>query len=132
MSRAVHAFGDEELAAILEASRRNNSRNGLTGILVHIRRHFFQLLEGPPDAVETTFSRIAADPRHHDVIKLRDLSITERHFPAWTMGFPSLNAGQLARLDGYSDLGSSGSQDLARLRSHASDVYTLMVSIAKA
>ena len=35
-----------QLDEILSKSRERNSKNGITGLLVHVPGHFFQVLEG--------------------------------------------------------------------------------------
>lgn len=76
-----------ELEAILATSRRNNAAAGITGLLVVGGRRFLQVLEGPRDAVKTTYDRIAADPRHFALVTLNDRDISERSFGNWSMGF---------------------------------------------
>lgn len=76
----------ELLAGILRASRRNNAAIGVSGLLIVGGRRFLQALEGPTDAVLTTYRRIHADPRHFAVVELARKSIAERQFPAWAMG----------------------------------------------
>ena len=76
----------ELLADILRASRRNNAAVGVSGLLIVGGKRFLQALEGPTDAVLTTYRRIHADPRHFAVVELAQERITERQFPAWAMG----------------------------------------------
>ena len=81
---------------ILAASRRNNARCGVTGALIFNRGTFGQILEGPEDAVEETFLRIEADPRHDEVQVLDLKTIDAPAFGDWSMGFvgrPSAAAG---------------------------------------
>ena len=84
-SRAV--ISSAELDGILAVSRRNNARVGVTGLLVAGGRRFLQALEGPTEAVEATFRRIGADPRHFAVVTLRRDTVATRTFPDWTMGY---------------------------------------------
>ncbi|WP_293721500.1 BLUF domain-containing protein [Stappia sp.] len=58
---------EEELERIVATARANNARTGLRGALIMNGTTFFQVLEGPADALEATFSRIEADRRHHDL-----------------------------------------------------------------
>jgi len=102
VSAARHPFSPEELDRLLEQSRRHNGRNGLTGLLLYEDGSFLQLLEGPEDAVRTTFSRIAKDPRHHRVMTVHDVDVNERSFPNWSMGYPRLDAVG-TRPEGYAD-----------------------------
>jgi hypothetical protein len=53
------------LSDILGVSRRNNSRDEITGILMYADRTFFQVLEGEQSAVEDCYyKQILNDPRH--------------------------------------------------------------------
>ncbi len=74
-----------DLPAILEISRRNNARDGITGALMSCGGGFAQALEGPLDAVQRTFERIQCDPRHSDVVVLEARSVDERLFGKWDM-----------------------------------------------
>lgn len=50
-----------------------NLRNGefdVTGILLFNGTHFFQLLEGPQESVQTIYQGICADPRHYNLVEL--------------------------------------------------------------
>lgn len=75
------------LESILEQSRRNNERAGMTGLLVAGGRRFLQALEGPDPEVLTTLARIAADPRHFAVVELKRRGIEAREFGDWAMAY---------------------------------------------
>ena len=75
------------IRGILAVSRRNNARDGITGGLLFSEGCFAQVLEGPLDALETTFERIQCDERHSDVTVLQSGPITARDFPDWSMAF---------------------------------------------
>lgn len=86
-SRATKDFSDDELAELLEVSRRNNDRLGLTGVLLYRDGRFLQYLEGPEPVVTERIDIIAADARHDDFqIRFRQ-PISARLFPSWSMGF---------------------------------------------
>ncbi|MEP3227542.1 MAG: BLUF domain-containing protein [Parasphingorhabdus sp.] len=70
---------------ILKAGRKNNAKNGITGLLIQDRRRFLQYLEGEAAQVEETFARIASDSRHSAVIQLKVGYIGRRQFPNWEM-----------------------------------------------
>lgn len=74
------------LADILRRSRWNNAAADVTGLLVVGGRRFLQALEGPREAVLTTFARIHRDPRHFAVVQLCSEPITTRQFAGWAMG----------------------------------------------
>ena len=80
------------MASILAASRRNNAAADVTGMLLHIDGGFLQILEGPDAAVEETFARIAADPRHTRVARLWREPAERRIFRDWSMGCDRLPA----------------------------------------
>ena len=71
--------------SILASSTRNNSANGITGVLVATRTHFLQVLEGEFDALNTTFQRISSDPRHDKIQLISFTEIEERKFGEWAM-----------------------------------------------
>lgn len=76
-----------EIDGILQSSRANNARDGVTGALIHNAGVFGQVLEGPADIVEETFERIQMDDRHAEVTLLEITPIVERSFSDWSMGF---------------------------------------------
>ncbi len=55
---------DEEIERLLACSRANNMRDGVTGALLLAGSAFFQMIEGPEEAVERALSRILGDNRH--------------------------------------------------------------------
>lgn len=81
------ADAEAEVARILDASRRNNPKVGVTGALLFSEDCFAQALEGPLDAVETTFERIQCDERHGDVVVLEAGTAKQREFPNWSMAY---------------------------------------------
>jgi Sensors of blue-light using FAD len=85
-SRAVPAVDQEELVAILKKSKVNNPKAGVTGVLCFSEGIFMQVLEGGRTAVNQLYNRIAADPRHGDVVLLHYDEIAERRFAGWSMG----------------------------------------------
>jgi hypothetical protein len=85
-SRAVPAVDQEELVAILKKSKVTNPKAGITGVLCFSEGIFMQVLEGGRTAVNQLYNRIAADPRHSDVVLLHYDEIAERRFAGWSMG----------------------------------------------
>lgn len=83
---------DAEILRILEASRRNNVHDKVTGALLFSAGSFAQVLEGPLAEVEKVFERIQRDPRHADVVVLSVLRSHKRDFADWSMAY----AGKLA------------------------------------
>ena len=83
---------------ILQASRRNNRRDGLTGLLVVGGRRFLQVLEGPDAMTEAAYARIRADKRHFALVQLNRKPIDERSFAGWDMGCEQLDGADLTEL----------------------------------
>lgn len=73
----------EELLGICQ---RNNSAMNVTGILHYNGNYFLQVLEGGRAEVSSIYHRIAADPRHVNIILISCMDVRERIFPTWSMG----------------------------------------------
>lgn len=101
LSAATAEFSEDDLSDILKASRRNNQRRGITGMLLYSDGGFIQALEGPKEEVLDLYEKIEQDPRHSNAIKLLDGPIEERDFSEWEMGFQKVDAGA-ANLPGFS------------------------------
>ena len=79
-----------EILNIVDDSRINNNKNGLTGLLLFNKGTFMQLLEGEENAVDALYKKIEKDRRHTDVKLLLKETITHRNFSNWTMGFKDI------------------------------------------
>jgi hypothetical protein len=102
-SRAATAIDQEELQSILRHAQAANPKLGLTGALCFADGIFIQVLEGGRDAVNRVYLRIAADPRHKDVVLLAYEEIGERHFAGWSMGLVNLSRVNPALMLKYSE-----------------------------
>lgn len=87
-----------DLDDILAKSRRNNRRDGITGLLHANGRRFLQALEGEPGKVEAAYARIAADPRHFALVVLSRRSVAAREFGDWAMAADDGSGGIVARV----------------------------------
>jgi hypothetical protein len=116
MSSAAEPFDDDALEGVLEHARSRNTADGLTGLLVHRNGRFMQLLEGPYDAVLSTYQRILADDRHDDVRLLAEESIHTRRFPEWSMAYDRDTDGA-AVPEGFSDFLETGDRSADSSRS---------------
>lgn len=103
-SSAHRPLSDSELLAILETSRRNNAKWGITGMLLYRSGNFLQVLEGEEDVIDELLERIHSDPRHHEVIEYSRRTITEREFGEWLMGFTNLEHFDMDAISGFSDV----------------------------
>ena len=103
VSSAKEIFSPDELFALLQTSRRNNARVGITGMLLYKGGNFIQALEGEQAAIAQLHDRIQSDRRHHGLLTLLEKPIKERQFTQWSMGFSNLGDPLLRGLPGYSD-----------------------------
>ncbi|MCC3155615.1 BLUF domain-containing protein [Hymenobacter sp. 15J16-1T3B] len=101
LSRAVRPLSDQDLQELLVQCRRDNARNGITGILFYSHGNIAQLFEGEDDVAETLFSRIAQDGRHSHVQKLIDRPIAHRSFADWHMAFHPIEPAGFETLQGF-------------------------------
>lgn len=101
LSSATSLFTEEMLESILESSRRNNSRKGITGILLYHDGAILQVLEGEKADLDQLYTRLESDPRHQSVIKVMEGDAANAYFPDWSMGFRRLSSKQWADVEGY-------------------------------
>ncbi|MBR0551991.1 BLUF domain-containing protein [Stakelama marina] len=85
VSTATRHVSAVDVADILDVSRRNNRRDGLTGLLYSDCNRFLQVLEGPKEAVEAAVARIGEDSRHRAIVILSRRTIEQREFGDWDM-----------------------------------------------
>ncbi len=85
-SNTSRDVSQDVLDDILAASRRNNPRDGITGMLLYVEGGFMQVLEGEDAAVSAVYARIARDRRHWNSQVLLDRA-APRAFGEWSMGF---------------------------------------------
>src|ERR1700761_272927 len=117
--------GRDSLGAILDTSRRNNERDGITGMLCVFDSNFLQFLEGAADAVSATFARIQKDPRHSGIIQLYDEPIDGRLFGQWSMALTPQDALTPEQMTACRDLRQVQLDDAA-LRTHRHVVAALL------
>jgi hypothetical protein len=72
---------------ILVASRVNNRRDGITGLLVAGGNRYMQVIEGPAYAIEILFEKIRRDDRHVGVTAFLTRRIIRRSFDGWSMAY---------------------------------------------
>lgn len=111
-SRSLHrliyasrqAFGpgqipDDEIDSLIRASIRNNRAVSITGLLLVHSGWFVQALEGPAQAVMTTYRRIVDDRRHSDAKLIGAGPAEAREFGDWNMCARRFSAADDAILD---------------------------------
>jgi len=103
-SHAVRPLADEDLLGILQGARERNARHQITGMLVYRDAVFLQVLEGEDGELDRIWAVIQADPRHENIVVIRDAEVSARDFPDWSMGFSNLSHRDLSSVPGYSKL----------------------------
>ncbi len=92
----VKELSPNEIDQLLAHSRSSNRLNDITGILLRVGCTFFQVLEGPRDAVDKLYSEILVDGRHTRITRIIYESIARRFFGEFAMNFLPLSASDLA------------------------------------
>ncbi|MEQ6250358.1 BLUF domain-containing protein [Sulfitobacter sp. HNIBRBA3233] len=87
VSASETALVDALLSDILTVSKRNNTRDDITGVLMYHDRLFFQVLEGERTLVRNCYGRILRDPRHSGISLMWEVEAETRAFPSWAMGY---------------------------------------------
>lgn len=99
VSRFAKPFSESELEKLGKISAENNEKLGVTGVLMTSGGIFFQILEGPDEAVDQVYSAISADSRHTNLVVLElELDVKGRHYPDWSMKTINLDASSHVRL----------------------------------
>ena len=101
-SRLHKKLGHAALEKIMEVSRRNNQKLGVTGALCSSPRGFLQILEGPSEAVNNLYNRIVRDPRHTRVTLLEYTKVPIRESENWPMAYIRTHEIAMALLHKYS------------------------------
>ncbi|HEX7675266.1 MAG TPA: BLUF domain-containing protein [Bdellovibrio sp.] len=103
VSQAVDDLSYTDIREILEVSRKNNSTQNITGILILRDGYFLQVLEGEENSIRKLIEKIRDDDRNYKLqIKIETESDT-RFFDNWSMAF----------LDG--DIEANSTVDLIKL-----------------
>lgn len=103
VSYATTDMNTNELKAILDVSRKNNEKRGITGMLIYRDGYFIQVLEGEKEVVQNLFNTIKQDPRHKGVLIVSQQNIEKRDFSNWSMGFKNLDEVDLSAYPEYHD-----------------------------
>jgi hypothetical protein len=82
---------EPHVARILQASRMNNAKVDVGGVLFYGDGYFFQCLEGDKTAVHNLLKRLGKDDRHTDVKIISEQSIHVRRFDDWSMKYTAIN-----------------------------------------
>jgi adenylate cyclase len=86
ISKFSRSLTKKEIDSIGNISQTNNSRDGITGVLLCCSGIFFQILEGEEDRIDNLYKRIVEDDRHNQILCLKsELNVSQRSFPDWSM-----------------------------------------------
>lgn len=89
-SVASAPFDEPALQGLLNKARANNTRDGITGLLLYGNGHFVQVLEGEEASVDALYAKITSDGRHRQVFQLYRDPVSTRDFANWAMSFDRL------------------------------------------
>ena len=85
VSTARTQITDAMVEALAAEAAEHNARNQITGLLAYNSRSFMQLLEGEGDTVLATMHAIERDPRHENIVYIRQDTRFDRECPEWSM-----------------------------------------------
>ena len=103
VSFSAEKMTDQELKDILAVSRENNSKLGITGMLLYRDGFFIQVLEGEKEVVNQLYEKISEDERHANILKVYQETSKARSFEDWSMGFNKIEDVDLQNLEGFTD-----------------------------
>jgi FAD-dependent sensor of blue light len=103
VSSTITPLSRSELVDLLAKSRANNSRLGITGMLLYKDGNVMQVLEGQAQNVRALYAKISRDPRHKGLIVLIDGEADARQFPDWSMAYRDLSDAEVLAMPGYSE-----------------------------
>ncbi len=91
------AYAANQIENIVTKARDKNAFLGVTGALIYSEKHFAQVLEGEKSRLDWLMKSISHDPRHTEIVLLRDAPIARRRFDRWTLGYsgPSVYVDQI-------------------------------------
>lgn len=115
VSDATRAMSVADLDLLLETARFENRNNGISGVLLYNAGNFMQCFEGPADAVESTYARIARSRQHHNLFELMNGEVAQRSFQGWEMALARPTASEqlaisTARWTSQAGDGTAGSE----------------------
>ncbi|MBQ0787629.1 MAG: BLUF domain-containing protein [Oceanihabitans sp.] len=107
-SQATILFNKRDLLDLLHESRGYNMVDSISGVLMHKKGFFLQVIEGEPEAIDNLISRLKKDSRHSNIKILYESPIEKRLFQNWAMGCADFDDPTLSMLPGLrTDLSDS-------------------------
>jgi hypothetical protein len=121
---AKRQISEVEINDILEVSRRNNEKKGITGMLFFKKNQFLQLLEGDEQTIHDLMNTIATDPRQTGLAILAE-GKHQRLFCGWAMHYRRFDQSMQGSSTGADAVALPAEFDKAPLR-----VRKLLISFA--
>ena len=81
---------EDAIAQILTASRKNNPKLNVSGLLIHTKDRFIQILEGSKANISSVYERIQKDDRHAGTSVRFFEPVAQREFGEWNMAHKSM------------------------------------------
>ena len=95
-----------DLLSLLDECRTNNSKRGVTGLLLYGNGTFLQTIEGEEGVIESLTESIFEDSRHAEIELLHRKEISKREYSEWSMGFDEVSDESLKDVKGLRDFGA--------------------------
>ena len=86
-SKANAALSYEAVRRMLLKAKHFNKVHHITGCILYYKFQFIQLIEGDKKNIESLYSKIKADKRHHDVETLLSKPSKDSLWSEWSMAF---------------------------------------------
>jgi hypothetical protein len=99
-SQATRSFSKRNFLDLLHQSRAYNSVDNITGVLIHRKNFFLQVIEGDTEAIEDLLGRLLLDTRHIKLKIILDELVEKRIFSNWSMGCANFNEPELSLIPG--------------------------------
>jgi len=106
VSHSAEPMSASELLPLLHECRTNNTRNGVSGLLLYGNGTFLQTIEGEAEVVDPLYERIFKDKRHKDIGLLYRKDIAHRQYSEWSMGFDEIDDASLENVEGLRNFGA--------------------------
>ena len=87
VSQAKDDLRPHDIVQLIKAAWRNNTEHNLSGLLLHNKGQFMQIVEGEPGKVGQLMRNLSRDSRHEHIAILLDQVVPEREFVCWLMGY---------------------------------------------
>ena len=84
-SQIPQAKLEKSLSEIEDVAQKKNSEMEITGALFYLNSRFLQIIEGEKAALEDLMKTLQHDPRHSDIVYLKDSPIEKRSMATWDM-----------------------------------------------